>query len=164
MKSTGWSIHDATKRIEANRILNVDTGCLEWVGYTLNGYGQLSFKGKTWYVHRLVYYIANGSIPDNKHILHKCNNPLCSNIEHLYAGTVQQNIIDRSNHTAHRTSLLGNTNSSILKADEVKEIKTLLPTTHPKTIADLFKVNINTIRDIRDGRTWKNVWPHVKED
>lgn len=38
--------------------------------------------------------IHKGEIPDGVWVLHRCNNPECSNPEHLYAGTPKQNTRD----------------------------------------------------------------------
>jgi hypothetical protein len=71
-------------------------GCILWNGSkTRQGYGRTKRKnyGQI-YVHRLVWSIANGEIPDNMKICHKCDNPSCININHLFMGTQKENIQD----------------------------------------------------------------------
>lgn len=148
----------ALTRIRAGQVENTTTGCLEWVKFKCQDYGQLSYQGKTWYVHRLVYHLAFGEIPEGKDILHRCNNPACGNLEHLYAGTHQQNMKDRDRTGILRTSLLGNTNAkSILTKEDVVKIKTVYKGYSEKILADMYKVHVNTIRDIIFNRTWKHV-------
>lgn len=63
--------------------------CWNWLrGKDSYGYGAYK-KQKA---HRFAYYLTRGEIPDNKHILHKCNNPSCCNPTHLRAGTHQENM------------------------------------------------------------------------
>jgi hypothetical protein len=66
--------------------------CREWQGpRTPKGYGRTSRKGQEWGVHRLVWTLANGSIPAGMCICHRCDNPSCFLLEHLFLGTVADN-------------------------------------------------------------------------
>ena len=69
--------------------------CFEWQGARTNkGYGQVRNAGKRVYVHRLVWSLVNGPIPDGLHVLHRCDNPPCVNPEHLWVGTNLDNARD----------------------------------------------------------------------
>jgi len=69
--------------------------CIEWDGYrTPQGYGQKRFQGKTWYVHRVAWVEVHGPIPDEACVLHRCDNPPCYNIEHLFLGSRGDNMKD----------------------------------------------------------------------
>ena len=69
--------------------------CSQWNGATRNGgYGHVSVRGIFFAVHRLVWEILRGPIPKGKVICHHCDNPLCSNIRHLFVGTIQDNVDD----------------------------------------------------------------------
>lgn len=65
--------------------------CWEWSGgmRTLDGYPQLcdfrSGKAKSVYVHRLVYELTVGEIPEGYEVDHTCYNPGCLNPAHLEA-------------------------------------------------------------------------------
>jgi hypothetical protein len=65
--------------------------CWLWKGQVNKaGYGRHCCK----YAHRLSYIYHIGEIPMDKIICHKCNNKLCVNPDHLYAGTPYDNTQD----------------------------------------------------------------------
>jgi hypothetical protein len=74
-----------------------ENGCVIWNG-TLNdrGYGQLLLaKGKGMkYAHRIAWVLANGDLPSDKMVLHKCDVPRCINVDHLFLGSAMDNSRD----------------------------------------------------------------------
>ena len=81
---------------------NIVTGCVEWDGLLYpTGYGRLNYMGGVEYTHRIAWIVNNGDIPDDNsaygtlHVLHRCDNPRCINIDHLFLGTHQDNMRDR---------------------------------------------------------------------
>lgn len=78
-------------------ILNEATGCHEWQRSTSKGYGQLYVPGRPRpaHAHRFAWELAFGVIPEGLHVLHKCDNRKCVNLEHLFLGTNLDNIRDK---------------------------------------------------------------------
>lgn len=69
--------------------------CWLWTGVSdKDGYGIIFADGKPMKAHRYSYQLHNGSIPDGLWILHHCDTPACVNPNHLYAGTVIENVRD----------------------------------------------------------------------
>jgi hypothetical protein len=75
--------------------MSITDDCIEWDRRTnWWGYGAVSVKGRDMAVHRLAWAEANGPIPSKMCVLHKCDNPPCFNIDHLFLGTNADNIRD----------------------------------------------------------------------
>lgn len=73
----------------------LDTPCREYQGYVdENGYARRRFRGAMWYVHRYVWMLANGPIPKGTFVLHRCDNPPCFRLDHLFLGTAKDNSAD----------------------------------------------------------------------
>lgn len=82
------------------------TPCIEWTGarFANGGYGAKKVRGKMCRVHRLEWERVHGPIPEGLCVLHRCDNPPCYNIDHLFLGTVMDNVRDmiakgRDNYT-----------------------------------------------------------------
>jgi hypothetical protein len=72
--------------------------CWGWLGGTHDwGYGIIGKGGRGegfWRAHRLSWTLAHGPIPEGMDVLHKCDNPPCSNPDHLFLGTALDNTRD----------------------------------------------------------------------
>lgn len=82
-----------------------DSNCWEWQGSrNALGYGQATFGGERWMVHRLMYTLLVGPIPDGKQACHSCDHPPCANPAHLWLGTARENALDSKEKCRHFTS------------------------------------------------------------
>lgn len=123
--------------------------CWEFHGANLGkGYRAFYWNGRLGYAHRFSYEIHNGPIPPDQNIIrHDCDNPPCVNPAHLFAGTHADNVADRHSK--------GRTGSNKLTADQVAEIK---QDDRPGwCVAQDYGVGETAIRNIRNGRTWRDV-------
>lgn len=77
------------------KIVRQDSGCAFWTG-CLNacGYGTVGVDGKTKLVHRVIYELYFGPIPEGMVIAHKCDQPACCEITHLFLTDVAGNVYD----------------------------------------------------------------------
>jgi hypothetical protein len=74
-------------------------GCRQWNGPyraddSKNRYTQVNYCGKRWSLHRIVYTLTKGQIPEGQVVRHKCDNSLCINPVHLELGTQYDNCQD----------------------------------------------------------------------
>ena len=78
------------------RIVAKSNGCHEWNGATdPQGYGRVNVDGKNSHAHRVAWKLANGPIPEGISVCHRCDNPPCCNVGHLFIGTNADNVADR---------------------------------------------------------------------
>lgn len=72
--------------------------CLVWTGACHpQGYGLIRKGRKHWYAHRLAWAEQNGPIPsETPQVLHRCDNPPCWRLDHLWLGTTADNMADMS--------------------------------------------------------------------
>jgi hypothetical protein len=69
--------------------------CWPWVGLkSWENYGIISHRKRNWVATRFIWTLTNGKIPDGHFICHRCDNPICVNLAHLYCGTPKQNTAD----------------------------------------------------------------------
>lgn len=86
------------ERLLANTVFN-DNGCWIWQGFVKDGpsaYGEMSYRGETWRVHRLSFKLTRGSIPEGLEVCHTCDTMACCNPGHLEVKTHQANLMDAS--------------------------------------------------------------------
>ena len=82
--------------------------CWIWTGSkTPTGYGHLTHFKKDFYTHRVSFEIFNQKeIPKGMCVCHFCDNPSCINPEHLWLGTMTENIADRDRKGRGRGGLV----------------------------------------------------------
>ena len=147
--------------------------CWVWTGKpNRGGYGTLNVRGRgPQLAHRMAWEMTHGGIPDGLFVLHKCDNPPCVRLDHLFLGTTMDNMADakqkgrmasgdRHRSKRHPESVLRGEQlpHAKLTADEVREIRRLIATGVRLTeLGPRFGVTYEAIRSIRNQRTWRGV-------
>lgn len=88
-----------------NHLSEPDTnGCINWNGIKKNTAGYVEYDGKSIRSHRAAWMLKNGAIPNQLCVCHKCDNPSCVNIDHLFLGYHATNMRDMMEKGRHISS------------------------------------------------------------
>lgn len=118
-------IFESPEQYLFNRI-NIDelTKCWNWkMGTDKDGYGLCyEFIEGVTRAHRFAYALLIAPIPNNKYVLHSCDNPSCCNPDHLFLGTAKDNAQDR----VSKGRFVGeDASSAIYSDDDFRKIREL---------------------------------------
>lgn len=136
--------------------------CWEWTAGTQNEYGKFYLKGRHVPAHRVSYELVKGPLPapdarKKTHALHKCDNSLCVNPNHIFVGTHLDNMRDKvkkGRHVRgekHPNSKL--TRDDVIKMRNLRKNKRL----KYKDIARKFGISPGHACHVING----TCWPHV---
>lgn len=137
--------------------------CWYWTGTTNDGYGRIimcDYRKHPIKIHRLSAYLwLNYDIENSKLcVLHKCDNRLCFNPEHLWFGTCTDNMEDKNNKGRQARGEKVNTN--ILSSDDVLAVRIMFEEkieTNKAEIARIYKVSVGCIKGILSKKTWRHI-------
>jgi len=148
-------------RLEPQDLINrcVRVGdCFIWTGEVFNKmpYGKVTYQGKTQLVHRLMYKLFVGDIPDDLVLRHSCDNPRCCELSHLEPGTHQDNSDDCVNRS--RQAKGESHGMVIVTRKQVTEIRDLLKCRlfTQARIAFFYDINRSLVSDIKSNRCWRD--------
>lgn len=137
----------------------MDTACILWEKYKdKDGYGRLTYEGKSVRAHRLAYAKANGVCIHTLVgvVLHSCDNPPCINPEHLSLGTHQDNVDDmliKGRQVHGDQKVLAVLTEQVVEQARRRHIKGCK--IHGSTaLAREFGVSVSTMCKAMRGETW----------
>jgi hypothetical protein len=135
------------------------TGCLLWLGtVNVHGYAVLgvttSSGARMERVSRLVAAKKFGvDAVKGQHVLHRCDQPACIAIEHLFLGQPRDNKADSMNKLRHNFGARnGRAKLTVGQAKEIK--KRCRAGESAEQLSQEYGVGRDTIRAIRAGRRW----------
>jgi hypothetical protein len=137
------------------------SNCFEVTSHqvAVSGYIKLMFGYVFVYAHRHIWEECFGSIPSGLCVLHRCDNRKCINPEHLFLGTLADNIHDMNSKGRQRHPYGEFHERAKLTFEGVREIRRRYEFRSRKNntyaLACEFGVSSQTVWDIVNGRTWK---------
>ena len=137
---------------------DVVSGCWLWQGLVRpDGYGNAHFERKRQGAHRVAWKLFRGEIGPGLVVCHKCDVRACVNPEHLFLGTIADNVEDMNQKG--RSPRGEKQGSAKLTADQVSRIKVMLAEDrlYIIEIALEFGVSPTAIHAIKSGKTWRHV-------
>jgi len=137
--------------------------CWPWKGGVYkSGYGTAYWHGRSGRrAHRVAYQVAFGDIPEKMLVLHKCDNTLCVNPNHLFLGTHQDNMNDMrvKGRARNAGDQKGEANfAAKLSLESVGRIRFLYSS--KLTVAEISRrtsVPYSNVWSIVHRKTWKHV-------
>ena len=131
--------------------------CWLWTGAKFkDNYGAFWVDGKSVRAHRVSYELAKGKITDGLCVLHKCDNPLCVNPNHLFMGSDADNVRDCATKNRRNYSYGENNGSAKLSGEDILRIRELLLIgISTKEIGNMYGVSQQSISLINTNKTWK---------
>jgi hypothetical protein len=120
-------------------------------------YGVFTVARKTAHAHRFSYELHNGPIPKGKHVLHKCDNPACSNPRHLFLGDQISNNKDRDRKGRLRVGRLPGSKHHQAKLNEDNVLAIRASSATAKDIGEQYGVTAALIYMIRGRKIWRHI-------
>lgn len=119
-----------------------------------NGYGSLKLGqrgSRQVAAHRIAWVLAHGEIPKGLFVLHRCDQPRCVSVDHLFLGTAKDNSEDmtrKGRHACHQ-----GTRRQKLNATDGERISDLRRAGHTQQeIADWFGISNSMVCQILSGK------------
>jgi hypothetical protein len=154
----GITFHD---RVRAGTVINEQTGCWEWTGHKDEcGYGRIQRGDRLVRLHRESWKDANGPIPDGLCVCHRCDNPCCINLEHLFLGTHADNMRDKAEKGRVVFNPRFGEDNPCAKLTSVEVVAIKRDLRHGVTrraLAEKHKVTVSNIDTIANGLTWRHI-------
>lgn len=129
--------------------------CWEWTGGLVSkrGYARFKIEGERFTVSRIAYALAYGYVPEDKFVLHECDNPKCVRPDHLFLGSATENQHDMK--IKGRAARGERSASAKLTTEQVLMIRRdPRPAPH---VADELGIHKSTVRKIRTRVNWAHV-------
>lgn len=140
---------DPIKRF-MEKVKQAESGCIEWqAGLARGGYGKFQYTGKTMAAHRVSYIFFRGEIPAGMCVMHKCDNRLCVNPQHLVLGTDAENVEDMD------TKGRRGTKSQLTRAQAAQILELLASGMSQAKVGEMFGVHQTVVSRIKLGQTTK---------
>lgn len=133
-------------------------GCREWISTRNNGgYGIISFTMERQAKRHVIpasraLYMAyhNVILTHNQYVCHKCDNPSCVEIIHLFVGTPKENNDDCSNKGRKAKKYKEHKRVRVFTDDEIIDIRTAIGSL--RDVSEKYGVSVSYISKLRNNK------------
>jgi hypothetical protein len=152
----GFRFWDKTKKLPS--------GCVVWTaGKDRDGYGKFSIKHRSYRAHRVAYayFIKKNStfMTSDLLVCHRCDNPSCVALNHLFEGTNHDNVKDMISKGRKKVIKRNESAQAKLSSEDVDLIIHLIKNKKilQKDLARLYGVSRALICLVADRKSWKHL-------
>lgn len=142
--------------IERHSIPEPNSGCWLWLADANDwGYGRVTKGRVERLAHRLSFNTFKAPIPDGGRVLHKCDVTFCVNPDHLFLGSLSDNVQDciaKGRHVALRGSNHPHAKLTPVAAAEIRSSD--IQYGDVSALARKHGVSRRAINFVRRGKTW----------
>jgi hypothetical protein len=146
--------------------------CWLWTKGTTVGYGSFRLPCGSFLAHRISWMLVHGPIADGLFVCHHCDTPRCVRPDHLFLGTIADNVRDAASkgrmpsgdkHWTHRMPerrVIGEQHGATpLTDDDVREIRRLYATSTitQDALAKRYGIGQASIFHILKRHTWRHI-------
>lgn len=123
---------------------------------TRGGYIQMWGRPRD-YAHRIAWTALRGPIPLGVKVLHRCDQPDCYDVRHLFLGTIADNNADRDAKGRGVTPETQGVKHGMHKLTD-EQVAAIYRDPRPgKLLAAEYDVNKSCISKIKTGKAWRHV-------
>ncbi len=134
-----------------------ENGCIEFIGARRNEYGVICWDGVQRMATHVSWFLKHGVWPE-KHLLHRCDNPPCVRIGHLFEGDDLDNARDRDAKGRHRVPRGEDASNARLTEAQVLDIIARGQTAERvEDIGARYGIKAGHVSNIIRGFTWKHL-------
>ncbi|WP_084542836.1 HNH endonuclease [Deinococcus murrayi] len=148
------------EKLLKHRQIDSTTGCWEWTaGLGRKSYGVVTVAYKQYRVPRLSAHVYLGfDLTSQQIVCHRCDNPRCFNPDHLFMGTLSDNMQDMLAKGRQNPPKGSRNGQARLTEDDVREIRRLGKSgVHQREVAERFGISYSYANNVINGERWKHV-------
>ena len=139
------------------------SGCWLWTaGVNGNGYGAIRADGRSQLAHRVAWQLYRGPIPHGAGyhgtcVLHRCDNPVCVNPDHLFLGSNADNAADKKRKGRARTTPRLGEDHPAAKLNEQQVLAIRADKRGKHKLAREYDVSPSLIGQIKRRIAWRHI-------
>lgn len=121
------------------------------------GYIMMWARPRNVYAHRVAWEAHHGPIPEGIKVLHRCDEPACFDVRHLFLGTIGDNNADRDQKGRGVVPNNRGMRHGLHKLTDEQVLAIYRSADQGKVLAERYGVSKTCISQIRHGKRWRHL-------